>query len=168
MVEIGRKTVFINAGDVVASRQPHRYTTVLGSCISVCLYDLENCWGGMNHFMHVGQSPDQSQDARWSTPAIRRLLQKMCRLGSNPADLTAKLFGGANVMAAITSRIGERNLQAALTELEIYGIPVLEGSVGGNNSYHIEFLSDTGEVRVVRREKKLYSTSPSGVERPAP
>jgi chemotaxis protein CheD len=149
-----RCTVFVQAGDVAVSREPCDFTTVLGSCVSVCLYDLVNCWGGMNHFMHVGRNNTDPNDARWSRPAIHLLLEKMLRLGASPHDLKAKIFGGANVLSCIKAKIGENNYSAAYVELEAYGIPIIAGSVGGSLSRRVAFRSDTGEVQILSARGK--------------
>src|SRR6266567_4692405 len=88
--------VKILPGELFATNDGTAITTLLGSCVSVCLYDLESGIGGMNHFMlpklvQPG-SPDncsgaclrkESFCARYGTCAIRLLLQELERLGAN-------------------------------------------------------------------------------------
>ena len=73
----------------------------------------------------------------------------MRQMGSKPEALQAKVFGGGNVLACMSANIGERNQAAAHAELDRHGIPVVAGSVGGSSSRKVEFLSDTGKVRVL-------------------
>ena len=146
---VDRDTVFVQAGDLAVSQQPRRLITVLGSCVSVCLYDQTNSWGGMNHFMHVGRNHHAPRDLRWSEPAIHDLVQMMRQMGSRSGDLLAKVFGGGNVLACMSPGIGEANQAAAQTELARHGIPIVSGSLGGTSSRKVDFLSDTGKVRVL-------------------
>lgn len=149
LAESTAKTVYVTAGDVKVSSSPCTFTTVLGSCVSVCLYDPVLRCGGMNHFMHVGSNPRSPGDTRWSGPAIHQLIDSMIRLGSNPGHLVAKVVGGANVMKAITYRIGDINAAEALEELKRRRIRVSTTIVGGDESRKIRFRSYTGEVELI-------------------
>lgn len=140
--------IYMHAGDVKVSSDPCVFITVLGSCISVCLYDLVHCYGGMNHFMHVGIDPVNQKNTRWSQPALHQLIAKMKRLGSDPRELVAKVIGGANVMRAITTKVGDHNAFSAYIELEKWGIPVLEADIGGTASRKLCFNSYTGEIEL--------------------
>ena len=43
--------VLVEQGEYFASKEHEVLSTTLGSCISVCLYDLKNKIGGLNHYM---------------------------------------------------------------------------------------------------------------------
>ena len=142
------KKIFIKAGDIGVSREPCLFVTILGSCITVCLYDLKNCWGGMNHFMLIGRDKENPMDTRFSEPAIYMLIQKMKQLGSDPRELVAKVIGGGNVVEYITSEIGTNNAKAAFSELNKWKIPIFASDIGGKNRRKVHFYSHTGRVEL--------------------
>lgn len=43
--------VFLYAGDIIVSEE-QPILTVLGTCVSVCLYDRKKQYGAMNHFYY--------------------------------------------------------------------------------------------------------------------
>jgi len=76
--EIGEVTLW--AGDIFVSEKQIRMTTVLGSCVSVCLFDRLRCFGGMNHYL----LPSPGEGGRHGEWSIRELYQRMLALGSHP------------------------------------------------------------------------------------
>jgi len=44
-------THFLYPAALFASRTPHMVTTILGSCVAICLYDPILKFGGINHYM---------------------------------------------------------------------------------------------------------------------
>ncbi len=144
------KQVYVKSGDVFVSREPCMFTTLLGSCISVCLYDLTNCWGGINHIVHAGKSIINPQDTLYSEAAIHSLIVKLQQLGSDPRELMAKVIGGGNVMQCITFQIGNCNVNAVFNELMKWNIPILASDVGGKNYRKLHFYSHTGEMQLIR------------------
>ena len=141
---------FVHAGDVVFSRAPAIFTTVLGSCISVCLFDRRNRWGGINHFANPSTDRPESLDCRYGTPAIAALLDRFLLAGSQIDDIEARLAGGGHILARLTMRMGERNIQEALEQLDIWSIPVVGQDVDGPWTRRIWFDTYTGRVRCVR------------------
>lgn len=75
--------VRIHIGQYFASAHPAIIQTILGSCISVCLFDPVTKIGGMNHILHTGEglaSPDES--ARFGINAMELLINEMLGLGA--------------------------------------------------------------------------------------
>ena len=67
--------ITINIGGLHASCKPLLLDTVLGSCISACLYDPVSGIGGMNHFMlPEGADPENPTSARYGVNAMELLL----------------------------------------------------------------------------------------------
>src|SRR5687768_14121384 len=50
-MELSVPTRYVVAGELVASKRPLELRTVLGSCVSACLFDPTARIGGMNHFL---------------------------------------------------------------------------------------------------------------------
>ncbi len=126
-------------------------STVLGSCVAVCLWDRTCRRGGMNHFQ-LPRWDGSGEPLSYGDAATERLVAEMEALGSLRGSLDAKLFGGAAVLGAGVpgGTVGEKNTEAAFAILQRLGIPVVGGSVGGLLGCHIRFDLATGDV-VLRR-----------------
>jgi chemotaxis protein CheD len=131
--------------------QPGRFlvTTILGSCVAVCLWDRVLRLGGMNHYV-LPTTSDDPPSARFGDAAIDGLHRGMLRLGCRTECLIAKLFGGAAVLpfGASSTTVGAQNVQVALSRLNNYGIPVIARRTGGVSGMWVRFDTESGEVLV--------------------
>ena len=132
----------------MVSDQPLWVSTVLGSCVSVCIYDKELQVGGINHFMLPLWNGEGLESPRYGNVAIPRLIEDLLQLRCQRENLVAKVFGGGNVLGESVSmfRVGERNVTLALQLLEENKIPVIASSTGGDRGRKILFNTFSGEV----------------------
>ncbi|UPA16455.1 chemotaxis protein CheD [Borrelia coriaceae] len=102
-------------------------STILGSCVSVVLYDEVCKLIGVNHYVLVRSDSlvELAQKGRYGVYAIPMLIDAMIENGSSKGNLKAKLFGGANFMGKSTIRVGVENAEFAIKSLSKYGIPVV-------------------------------------------
>jgi chemotaxis protein CheD len=143
-----RLSVYLHAGEVYASAEPASVVTVLGSCVSVCLFDAGACVGGVNHFL-LPLETSREHSARFGNVAIRRLLEEVLARGARRDGLRAKLFGGASVLSALAERsLGADNAALALRLLNEAGVPILEQDVGGLKGRKLVFHTDDGSAWV--------------------
>jgi len=151
-------THFLYPAALFVSREPHKVSTILGSCVAVCLYDPVLKYGGINHFMLPFWNGQGLASPKYGNIAIERLVEKMISLGSNKSNIKAKVFGGGEVIETNISQfhIGERNIKLAIEMLEDLRIPVVAKSVGGKLGRKIEYSTETGEVkqRYISNEQK--------------
>ncbi len=161
----------IIVGEYYASQDPEWVTTLLGSCVAVCLYDDAAKVGGMNHFMLPNPSQTGSRCASFGINAMELLINSIIRKGGDRRRLKAKVFGRGNVIKSMSSpTIGERNVEFALKFLETDQIPVEASYVGGLSGMNVQFHTHTQKVRVrllnesevkvqAGRELEYYATS---------
>lgn len=124
-------------------------TTVLGSCIAVCLVDPVRRQGGMNHFLlgDPGDTPLAAHELqRYGVHAMELLVNALMRVGSARPNLRAHLYGGATMIAGLGD-IGARNILFARNFLHTEGIEVRHENVGGNLARRVEFLPYEGRSR---------------------
>jgi chemotaxis protein CheD len=141
-----REVLYVEPGHLVVSTEPCRLRTVLGSCVSVCLYDAERRHGGMNHFM-LPESPSRFEtSSRYGSRAMPLLVERLERLGSARRQLCASVYGGACVLftGSDLMHLGRRNVEFALQWLEQNGINVVASSVLGNAARRVDFDVETG------------------------
>lgn len=141
---------YLYPGSLFVDKHPHYITTLLGSCVAVCLYDKRLKYGGMNHYLLPMWNGKGLASPKYGNIAIQQLVEKMERLGSRKQDLIAKVFGGAAVLESESNvfLIGERNIRIAdkILEQEMR-IKIVAASTGGKQGRKIVFNTLTGEVR---------------------
>ncbi len=142
------KTHFLYPSTLFFSREPFIVNTILGSCVSLCLYDPINRTGGINHYMLPFWNGEGLASPKYGNIAIEKLLEKMLQTGSKKNNLIAKVFGGAEVIDTKISQfhIGERNIEIAQRVLKDLNIQISGQSLGGKNGRKIQFNTETGAV----------------------
>jgi chemotaxis protein CheD len=139
------RRVFLSPGDVIGSSEPALITTVLGSCVSVTLWDKDRRIGGLNHFV----LPKGGNSSRYGDTAMLELLEGMQALGAHLRSLEAKVFGGAAVLpVGGEGTVGTANVAFALGELARRGIPVAGRRTGGQRGRLLMFNTESGEAFV--------------------
>jgi chemotaxis protein CheD len=124
------------------------FKTVLGSCVSVCLWDRVRAIGGLTHFI-LPLAHDRIDDARFGDVAVPRLAGALRGLGCTA--LVAKVFGGASVLQAdIKATVGHSNIAIAIALLQTEAIPVIAQRTGGVEGVVLQFFSATGTALVRR------------------
>lgn len=142
------RTSYIVQGEFRVSRDPAEVlSTVLGSCVAVCLWDPGGKVGGMNHFL-LPAAPGQadSRMLRYGAHAMEMLINELLKLGARRRGLQAKLFGGASVTDTL-GPIGQANAAFAVNYLATEDIPCIAKSLGGTRARRIVFRPATGHVR---------------------
>jgi chemotaxis protein methyltransferase CheR len=135
-------------GDVKATRGPALLKTLLGSCVSACLFDPETGVGGMNHFSLPGVS-DEGVSARYGAHAMELLITAVMKMGGDRSRLRAKVFGGGKVLDVQSEHlnVGARNAEFVLKFLDTEGIPVAGRCLGGTSGLVVRFHPHTGQAR---------------------
>ncbi len=131
------------------NKKPHHVTTILGTCVSVCLWDQQLKIGGINHYMLPLWNGEGLASPKYGNIAIGKLLEKMDQSGSQRKNIIAKVFGGKeenNPQGNNCFRIGERNAEMAMDVLSEEKIKIVGKSLGGASGRKLQFFSDTGEV----------------------
>ena len=143
-----RPTVFLQQGQFFFDRRPHLVTTVLGSCVAVCLWDRSKGYGGMTHSVLPLPLPGDTPSPRHTEIAVSRLIRAMLDEGSEHGDLRAKLFGGASLfpVAKVSQGVGASNVRAAVAALKEHRIPLLAQEVEGKSGMVIRMDTGLGEI----------------------
>ncbi len=141
--------VRIEAGGLHVSKVGAEVRTVLGSCVSACLYDPVARIGGMNHFM-LPDGHHATRPARYGVHAMELLINEIMKAGGDRTRLRAKVFGGASVIAALRSAVdvGRQNSEFIRSFLGAERIPVEAELLAGVNPLEVRFHTDSGRVRV--------------------
>ncbi len=158
--------ITIFAGEYYTSNKREVISTVLGSCISVCLFDTKKGIGGMNHFMlptgsgnnFVNKSSGLQKEKltenslRYGITSMEVLIAQMQKKGAKRENLQAKIFGGGRVITlkSTAPSIGEKNINFARAFLHTEGISIESEDVGDNAGRKIFYLQGENSVFVKR------------------
>jgi chemotaxis protein CheD len=139
---------FLQPGHLVIATEPMQVTTILGSCVSVCLFDTTKGIGGINHFMLPLASGRTTASARFGDVAMNELLSGVRNAGARLPFLQARVFGGASMFQDMktTASLGQKNAELALDFLARTGVHVIEVDTGGNRGRKLIYRTDEGTV----------------------
>jgi len=132
-----------------AAAEPCQVVTILGSCVSVCLWETKEKLGGMNHYLLPRCGADISSSMRFADVAIPELLRRMLEMGAKRERITAKVFGGAALHrgeSEYASSLGAGNVEAARRILASELITVVAQDTGGQRGRKVIFHTDEGIV----------------------
>lgn len=156
----------IGIGQSCVSKEPIVLSTILGSCVSVCLFSRSFKVGGITHFALPDRSHAKNSarnDYNFGDSAIKLLVKKLHSIYGRISDLEAKIVGGGKVIEGdLNSDIGTLNIQMARKLLRELKIPVVGEHVGGRSGRMIYFYTETGRLRVstLENNKKLTNSNP--------
>jgi chemotaxis protein CheD len=142
-----REERYLQPGEVHASGHRTRVTTILGSCVAVCLFDPRRHVAGLNHFLLPCAPTTSATSTRYGDVAIEVLVRRLLTLGASRETLRAKIFGGANVLHAFSDgerHIGTANVEIARELLDRCGIPLVAEDVGGTRGRKLVFSIPDG------------------------
>jgi len=156
--------VNIKQGEVYIAHSPSLISTVLGSCISVTLFNRRLRVGAMCH----GFMPRWKQGSALSKRrrnklmfvdySIEKMLEEFYQLGISGNDIEVKMFGGAKMLmphetSTVNMSIAQENIDAARDAIQAAGLKLLTYDVGGQWGRKLIFNTDTGEVLLKRIKK---------------
>ncbi len=144
----------VDTSDFAIGRTPQILATAgIGSCVAVCLYEKDRQIGALLHIMLPRAEGDHLNPRRFADTAISLALLELGKQSIVPAQLTAKLIGGAQMFKAFASagNIGMRNVEEIRRILQTIGIPIEAEDIGGNTGRNLEFDLGSGLVTIVGR-----------------
>ncbi len=156
--------IHLRPGEYAVAGAGRRIRTLLGSCVSIILWQPARRVGAMSHFILAqrGSGKAGPPDARYGEEALQLMLAELAQRGIAPAQCTAKVFGGGNMFPgqALVSgpNVGRRNGEAARELLAVHGIPVLSENLFGVGHRQIVFEVASGDVWV--RQSGVEPTRP--------
>ena len=174
--EIERLSRAIKPGEWAV--EPERpISTLLGSCVAVCLYDPALHIAGMNHFMlpQMKKGANDDVDVLLADDAcMEALLNSMLAKGAAKHRIKAKAFGGGAVIDTTVPgalAVGKRNADFAHEWLDRERIPLVASDFLGPWSRKILLVPATGDAfckrvtsslisqETLRREEQAYADS---------
>lgn len=144
---------FLHPGYIFVASKPTVISLVLGSCVSVSLYDRRRKTGGMNHFMYPFTAEKHKATARYGNVSTLALVQMMLEDGSKSEDIQAQIMGGAYNPQFSDKNIGMENIMIARKVLLRKKIAILSEDIGGELGRKIVFNTHSNELAIIKVEK---------------
>lgn len=142
-----RRTLYLHPGRLIVATEACAITTILGSCVAVCLWDPVHQIGGINHFLLPHGGANNPAPARFGNTSTESLIEELSNRCALKTSLQAKVFGGACMLESFqtgTNDLGRKNTEAALSALARFGIPVIAQDTGGRRGRKLIFNTDDG------------------------
>ena len=173
--------VFLKPGELFISKRPALIQTVLGSCVSVTMFNRRAGVGAICHAQLPQKKPrgrcnsncpvlcgmhNSSKEAfKYADCAICFMHKRFGKLGIKAGEIEVKLFGGADVLQAgarSDMTIGRQNIEKALQVIEEERLVLAASSVGGKRGRKIYFYTHTGEIllKYIRKREVLNAFTP--------
>lgn len=157
--------VKVGIADLNTVREPDTIRTLgLGSCVGIIVYDSQKKIAGLSHVL-LPESKLTKQKTinpyKYADTAIPVLVDQLLQMGARKYALKAKIAGGAEMFKFTSGsdimRIGPRNVEAVMEQLDLLQIPIIAQDVGGNMGRTIEFDPTTSNLKIRKASKDEYS-----------
>ena len=163
--DIAPVRIHVGQGEHHVSSDPNvLLTTILGSCVALCLRDPQAGVGGMNHFLLPEPRAGVESSRRYGAYAMELLINDVLKAGGRRDRLEAKLFGGGRMFDSLQD-VGRFNADFAERYLRDEGIRVVGGSLRGHGARRVQFWPVSG--RALQRSV-VDQVPPSRPASPAP
>jgi chemotaxis protein CheD len=151
-------TVYLPPGGLYVAERPTIVSTILGSCVSVCIWSPRLKAGGVCHAMLPKRSMSsvlpvkEEETFKFVDCAVAGLIKRFEAMGADTEGLHVKLFGGSNMFnlndedTALLETVGRQNIKAAVEIIESFNLNLVASDVGGHSGRKIKFLTHTGAV----------------------
>ncbi len=144
---------FLEPGYIFVAAKPAMISGVLGSGVSVCIYDRKRKTGGMNHFKYPFIGEKRMSTAIYGNVSTLALIRMMIKDGSKRKHLEAQIFGGAHNLSLSKKNIGRENIMMAKRILARERIDLVSEDVGGEKGRKVVFNTSKNEVAVMKVER---------------
>ncbi len=151
--------VFLKPGELFLSREPAIIATVLGSCVSITIFEPTAGLGAMCHVMLP--SGPINDGFRFLDSTLGYMVDKISAMGIRLTTCEVKMFGGADLLLprelqGSRMSVGSQNIQEARRRLDELGIIPKSADVGGKFGRKLFFNSHTGDVFLKKVQKTVY------------
>jgi len=153
--------------------------TLLGSCVSVTMFNPRLKWAAICHAMLA--DPDLAtvmgtvscEPYKYVSIVVPTMIERFRTKGISPEEVEVKLFGGANVFGYKKGKragtgIGAENILRTRELLARYRLKVLGENVGGHMGRKIIFNTVTGVVWMKRLKSSNWTSNSGRVALPVP
>lgn len=141
---------YLQPGYIYCSPTQVTVHTVVGSCVSVCIWDRRLMYGAMNHFLYPATRDPKKATPVYGNVATAGLVRMMLEGGSQTEDLSAQIVGGACPNLSVRQPMGLENVRVARQVLERKDITISSEDTGGVMGRKVAFDTGTGHIMILK------------------
>lgn len=151
--------VYLKPGEMYFTDRPTVVSTVLGSCVSITMFNGDLKIGAICH----GLLPTCNKEKRnicnnkctdlykYMDCAFRHMVHRFESYDLNRDEIEVKLFGGAGILTPQENEhgrmsIGFQNLRTTMGMIKKEGLKIRASDTGGSSGRKLFFLTHTGDV----------------------
>ena len=136
-------------GEFRISERPEVIETLVGSCVSVCLFNVKTGQAAMNHFLR--DRPVRKNDpaiGQYGSTATEYILNALFQSDPAAAHYRAQIFGGAAIVKTKSEGydIGQKNIEVVRGILAGCRVRIIREEIGGTRGRRIRFDTSTNTV----------------------
>lgn len=145
--------IFLMPGESIVCYAGKQIKTILGTCVSVCLYNRSSGICGINHYIYPNSEgrvlKHQKSDA-YGDLSIEKIIKKMIKIDPDMNNYRAHIYGGGMSKSKITKHfnISQLNVMMAKKVLGKYKIKIEHIDV--NNTGGIKIHFDTERYKILK------------------
>ena len=141
---------FISPGYIYFPEIQTKISTVLGSSVSIAVFDRKKKSGAMSHFLYPSIKNGDIPRSIYGDVSTKALINFFLKEGSRKKNMEAQIFGGAFNSSVSPSDIGKKNVESAKKILLRENINLVSEDIGGTKGRKIVFDTKTNEIVVIR------------------
>jgi chemotaxis protein CheD len=145
---IGNEFTYLLPGELIVTADALKISTILGSCVAVCLYDRDRKIAGMNHYRLPVNKTNDTMRYRYGDTSLDYMLEQMIRIGAQKNKILARVYGGSSMFmnTGPSFNIGEQNVTMAAKFLKQHDISVKAIETGGKTGRKVIFDTSAGVI----------------------
>jgi len=145
--------IYLLPGEVYYSEEPVMVNTVLGSCITVTMFNKKKQIGMICHGMLPDSKEAFKRDEncmKYVDCCILHMYETFQKKEIKPSETEVKVFGGSDMFAyeGKGDTVGKKNITSAIKNLTDLKYNILAKDIGGQFTRKLYFSTETGIVYV--------------------
>ena len=158
--------IYLQPGEFHFGERYTRIRTILGSCVSIVMWNENRLIGGMCHYIlpNRNRPVHDKLDGRYAEEAMELFMTKIRATNTRPRDYQVKIFGGGNMFPQY-KRQGKcvdvpcQNVIAARALIKRYGLNLVSENLGGAG--HRQVIFDIWNGHVWMRRVEIGTKAPA-------
>ena len=144
---------YLEPGYILVPDNSVSISAVIGSGVSICIFDRKKRIGGMNHFILPYIAIKGKTTALYGNVATTALINMMLARKASIKFLEAQIYGGAYHPEKNNKAIGRENIEIAEKILLKNQISITSQDVGGEKGRKVVFNTNTNEVAILKVDR---------------
>jgi chemotaxis protein CheD len=148
--------IYLKPGEIHFSPEPSKIITILGSCVSIIMYNKHQKIGAICHAvmpsLEIAKTNKRlvKDEFQYVDSSVEWMLSRFEEFGIKRGEIEVKIFGGAEIFfdkkKGSNIAVGRKNIEAAVRIIKHNKLKLRAWNVGGNRGRKLIFYTDTGDV----------------------